>query len=139
MQLKTNPNTLALKKIDLHWIIEDKFYFKWFTKLLNELKNESNIFNYHIYFPNKSPASFSEKSMYITTNAMNKNTNASIIDNLWEVVSFHLPDWNEKLSESIDEIPKLGSRVFYSGPRKYGKELKKSCKGLGIPFNSKKY
>ena len=27
MQLKTNPNTLALKKIDLHWIIEDQFLF----------------------------------------------------------------------------------------------------------------
>ena len=139
MQLKTTPNTLALKKIDLHWVIEDQFYFKWFTKLLNELKNESNIFNYHIYFPNKSPASFSEKSMYIATNVMDKNTNVSMIDNLWKVASFHLPDWNEKLSESIDKISKLRSRVFYSGPRKYIKELKKSCKGLGIPFNSKKF
>ena len=77
--------------------------------------------------------------MYIATNAVNKNTNISIIDNLWKVASFHLPDWNEKLSESIDKISKLRSRVFYSGPRKYIKELKKSCKGLGIPFNSKKY
>ena len=139
MQLKNNPNTLALKKIDLHWIIEDHSYFEWFTKLLNKLKNESDIFNYHIYFINKSPASFSEKSMYITTNAINKNTNVSIIDNLWEVANFHLPDWNEKLSESIDKISKSGSRVFYSGPRKYIKELKKSCNSLGIPFNSKKY
>ena len=53
VQLKTNPNTISLKT-DLHWIIEDNSYFEWFTKLLNEMKSESDIFNYHIYFPNKS-------------------------------------------------------------------------------------
>ena len=70
---------------------------------------------------------------------MNKNTNVSIIDNLWEAASFHLPNWNEKLSGSNNKILKSGTRVFYSGPRKYAKAIKKSCKGLGISFNSKKY
>ena len=70
-KLKTNPGTLSLKKIDLHWIIEDETYFEWFIKLLNELKNESDIFNYNIYFPDKSPA-FNEKLMYMATDVGNK-------------------------------------------------------------------
>ena len=100
-KLKTNPGTISLKKIDLHWIIEDETYFEWFIKLLNELKNESDIFNYHIYFPDKSPAFFNEKLMYMCHKCNgNKNTDVSIIDNLWEVASFHLPNWNETISKA---------------------------------------
>ncbi len=138
-KLKTNPGTLSLKKIDLHWIIEDETYFEWFIKLLNELKNESDIFNYNIYFPDKSPAFFNEKLMYMATDVGNKNTDVLIIDNLWEVASFHLPNWNETISGSIDKNSKLKSRVFYNGPRKYIKKLRKTCKKLKIPFDSKKY
>ena len=77
--------------------------------------------------------------MYISTNAKNKKTDVSIIDNLWEESNFNLPSWNEKLSESKNGNDNLNSKVFYSGPRKYLKPLKKSCKKLSIPLITKKF
>ncbi len=139
IQLKDNSKSLLLKKIDLHWIIEDHTYFEWFTKLLHEIKDESGTFNYHIYFVNKSPDAFKEKLMYISTNAGDKKTDVFIMDNLWEVASFHLPSWNEKLLENKDHNSNFSSKVFYSGPRKYLKSLKKSCNKLGIPINNKNF
>ena len=139
LQLGKNLNNTPLKKIDLHWIIEDHSYFEWFTKLLHEMKDESGFFNYHIYFTDKTPDAFNEKLMYLSTNAKDKKTDVSIIDNLWEESNFHLPSWNEKLSESKDGNVNLNSKVFYSGPRKYLKPLKKSCKKLSIPIITKKF
>jgi hypothetical protein len=77
--------------------------------------------------------------MYISTNAKDKKTDVSIIDNLWEESNFHLPSWNEKLSEAKDRNVDLNSKVFYSGPRKHLKPLKKSCKRLNIPLITKKF
>ena len=139
LQLKNDPNSISVKKIDLHWIIEDNTYFEWFTKLLNELKYESDIFNFHIYFVDKSPHAFKEKLMYISTNASDKNTEVSLINNLWDVANFHLPNWIENLVEKGNRKSNLDSKVFYSGPRKYLKPLKKSCKKLGIPIDSKNF
>lgn len=139
IQLENNTNSAPLEKIDLHWIIEDHSYFEWFTKLLHEMKDESGFFNYHIYFADKTPAAFNEKLMYISTNAKDKKTDVSIIDNLWEKSNFHLPSWNEKLSEAKDRNVDLNSKVFYSGPRKHLKPLKKSCKRLNIPLITKKF
>ena len=139
LQLGKNLNNTSLKKIDLHWIIEDQSYFEWFTKLLHQMKDESGFFYYHIYFIDKTPDAFNEKLMYISTNATNKKIDVSIIDNIWEAVSFHLPSWNEKLSDSKDRNIDLNSKVFYSGPRKYLKPLKKSCKRLNIPLTTKKF
>ena len=77
--------------------------------------------------------------MYISTNAGDKKTDVFIMDNLWEVASFHLPSWNEKLLENKDHNSNFSSKVFYSGPRKYLKSLKKSCNKLGIPINNKNF
>ena len=139
LQLKNDPNSISVKRIDLYWIIEDNTYFEWFTKLLNELKYESDIFNFHIYFVDKSPHSFKEKLMYISTNASDKNTEVSLINNLWDVANFHLPNWIENLVEIGNRKSNLDNKVFYSGPRKYLKPLKKSCKKLGIAIDSKKF
>ena len=139
LQLKNNPNSLPLKKIDLHWIIEDHSYFEWFTKLLHDIKDESGIFNYHIYFVDKTPDAFNEKLIYISTNASDKNTDVLLMDNLWEAASFDLPSWDDKLLENKDKDSNLTRKVFYSGPRKYLKSLKRSCKKLNIPIDSKKF
>ncbi len=139
LQLKNNPNCLSLKKIDLHWIIEDQSYFEWFTKLLHDISDESGFFNYHIYFIDKTPSAFNEKLLYISTNASDKNTDVFLMDNLWEASSFSLPTWDDKLMENRDKNTDLVSKVFYSGPRKYLKSLKKSCSNLNIPLNSKKF
>ena len=54
--------------------------------------------------------------MYLSTNAKDKKTDVSIIDNLWEESNFHLPSWNEKLSESKDGNVNLNSKVFIVVP-----------------------
>ena len=139
LQLKNNPNSLPLKKIDLHWIIEDHSYFEWFTKLLHDINDESGMFSYNIYLINKSPGSFNEKLMYISTNAGEKNTDVFLMDNLWDVSSFKLPSWDDKLMENSDKNSNLMSKVFYSGPRKYLRSLKKSCERLSLPFHTRNF
>ena len=61
------------------------------------------------------------------------------MDNLWEAASFDLPSWDDKLLENKDKDSNLTKKVFYSGPRKYLKSLKRSCKKLNIPIDSKKF
>ncbi len=139
LQLKNNPNSLPLKKIDLHWIIEDHTYFEWFTKLLHDINDKSGVFNYHVYFIDKTPGSFNEKLLYISTNAGEKNTDVSLMDNLWDASSFGLPAWDDMLMENRDKKSDFTSKVFYSGPGKYLKPLKKSCAKLKIPLNSKNF
>ena len=139
LQLKNNQNSLPLKKIDLHWIIEDNSYFEWFTKLLHDINDESGMFSYHIYLINKSPGSFNEKLMYISTNAGEKNTDVFLMDNLWDASSFKLPSWDDKLMENSDKNSNLISKVFYSGPRKYLRSLKKSCERLSLPFHTRNF
>ncbi len=139
LRLKNNPTTVSLKRIDLHWIIEDHTYFEWFTKLLQDIKDNTGIFNYHIYFLDKSPGDFNEKLMFISTNAGEKTTNVSLIDNLWDDSNFGLPNWSDKLGENRDNYSDLNCIVFFSGPRKYLKNLKKSCRQLKIPLKEKNF
>ena len=137
LRIKNNKNNIAIKKLDLHWIIEDQTYFEWFTKLLKDIKNDSEIFNYHIYFLDKSLADFNDKLMYISTDLSDKKTKISLIDNLWDDSFFGLPDWSDILSKYSEKYPNLQRKLFYSGPGKYIKKIKKSCRILNIPFNTK--
>ena len=139
LRLKNNSNTIPVKRIDLHWIIEDQTYFEWFTKLLHDIKDDSGIFNYHIYFVDKTPDDFNEKLMYISTDAGKKNTKVSLVDNLWDVSSFAIPNWRDKLDENRDQFLDLNCSVFFSGPRKYLKSLNQSCRELKIPIKKKSF
>ncbi len=139
LQFKNNPNSLPLKKIDLHWIIEDQSYFEWFTKLLHDISDESGVFNYHIYFIDKRPGSFNEKLLYISTKTGEKDTSVFLMDNLWEASSFSLPAWDDVLTQDTDKNFDLKRKVFYCGPGKYLKSLKKSCSKLNISVNSKNF
>ena len=139
LRLKNNSNTISVKRIDLHWIIEDQTYFEWFTKLLHEIKDSAEIFNYNIYFVDKTPDEFNEKLMYISTNVGDKNTNVSLLDNFWDVSGFGLPNWKDKLEKNREKFLDLNCSVFFSGPRKYLKSLNKSCRKLGIPLNKKRF
>ena len=139
LRVKNNSNTISVKRLDLHWIIEDQAYFEWFTKLLHEIKDPTGIFNYHIYFVDKTPDEFNEKLMYISTNVGDKNTNVSLLDNFWDVSGFGLPNWKDKLEKNREEFLDLNCSVFFSGPRKYLKSLNKSCRKLGITLNKKRF
>ena len=138
LQLNNNKNSIAIKRIDLHWIIEDKMYFEWFTKLLQTIKDENELFNYHIYFVDKSVADFNEKLMYISTDVGDKKTDISLIDNLWDVSHFGLPNWEKEFLKNREGFIELDCTVFYSGPRKYVKQIKKSCKNSKIPIDNNK-
>tara|TARA_Y100001970_G_C14243213_1_gene866229 strand:- start:1500 stop:2987 length:1488 start_codon:yes stop_codon:yes gene_type:complete len=139
LRLNNDSNKILLKRIDLHWIIEDHVYFEWFTKLLQDINDDSDMFNYHIYFVDKSPDSFNEKLMYIATNAVDKSTKVSLIDNLWDITNFGLPNWSDKLTESRKKFSDLNCSVFYSGPRKYYNALKNSCRELKIPIKKNSF
>ena len=139
LRVKNNSNTISVKRLDLHWIIEDQAYFEWFTKPLHEIKDPTGIFNYHIYFVDKTPDEFNEKLMYISTNVGDKNTDVSLLDNFWDVSGFGLPNWKDKLEENREKFLDLSCSVFFSGPRKYLKSLNKSCRKLGIPLNKKRF
>ena len=139
LRLKNEPDTIDLKRIDLHWIIEDQTYFEWFTKLLQDINDDSGILNYHIYFLNKSPDEFHEKLMYITTNALDRSSNISLINNFWDQSNFGLPNWSDKFAENRNNFLEYNCSVFYSGPRKYRASIKKSCKNIKVPFKKNNF
>ena len=133
---KNNPEKSNLKQIDLYWLIEDRSYFEWFTKMLKEMEEggTKGLFNYHIYFVERSPDEISRKMMYISTDIHKNKTSISLVDNLWSKSRVGIPDWNEELG-IISSVNKSEiCKVFYSGPLKYVKNLKDNCRLRGLDF-----
>ena len=130
---KNGSDIGKLKRIDLYWMIEDRNYFEWFTKMLKDMDEDSSqiFFNYHIYFLERSPDEMSRKMMYISTDVLKSKTSIDLVDNLWSKSSFGIPDWEKILSEFGED---RNQKVFYSGPNKFSKELKKACKKLRYQF-----
>ena len=69
--------------------------------------------------------------MYISTDVLESETNIDLVDNLWSKSSFGIPDW-EKIFSKFGE--NSNQKVFYSGPNKHSRKLKKACKKSGIQF-----
>ena len=122
--IKVNPLYAAtenLKKIDLYWLIEDRSYFEWFTKMLKEMEEggTKGLFNYHIYFVERSPDEISRKMMYISTDIHKNKTSISLVDNLWSKSRVGIPDWNEELGiiSSVKNLAYVSSMESYSKPR----------------------
>ena len=133
IRLKNGSDIGKLKRIDLYWMIEDRNYFEWFTKMLKDMDEESSqkFFNYHIYFLERSPDEMSRKMMYISTDVLKSKTSIDLVDNLWSKSSFGIPDWEKIFSEFGEES---NQKVFYSGPNKFSKDLKKACKKSKYQF-----
>ncbi len=129
--------TGKLKKIDLYWLIEDRTYFEWFTKMLKEMEEGGapSFFNYHIYFLERSPEEISRRMMYISTDVMDNETNISMVDNLWQRSRFGMPDWKEEIGLLDSDDQKLDRKVFYSGPSRFVRSLQRECTKIGINFN----
>ncbi len=139
LRLNNGSENILLKKIDLCWVIEDQNYFEWFTKLLKDIENDDTVgfFNYHIFFIDKSPEEFKERLLYITTNLRNNKTNVNLVDNLWEKSHFGIPDWMDTMSSIRSNYPDMLSSVFFSGPMKVKKSLKKACAKIDLPIKGK--
>ena len=90
-----------------------------------------NFFNYHIYFLERSPDKISRKMMYIATDVTDSQTNIDLVDNLWSKSSFGIPNWEKIFSEFGEN---RNQKVFYSGPNKFSKDLKKACKKSRYQF-----
>ena len=58
-------------------------------------------------------------------------TNIDLVDNLLSKSSFGIPDWEKIFSEFGEES---NQKVFYSGPNKFSKDLKKACKKSKYQF-----
>jgi hypothetical protein len=101
--------------------------------MLKEMDEDGSpkFFNYHIYFLERSPEEISRKMMYISTDVVKSETNIDLVDNLWSKSSFGIPDW-EKIFSGFREDS--NHKVFYSGPNKFSRELKKACKKSRYQF-----
>ena len=138
IRLKNGSDIGKLKKVDLYWLIEDRNYFEWFTKMLKEMDEDGSpkFFNYHIYFLERSPEEISRKMMYISTDVLESETNIDLVDNLWSKSSFGIPDWEKIFSEFREDS---NHKVFYSGPNKHSRKLKNACKKSGFQFKKGKF
>ena len=137
MRSAEDPSQIKLKRIDLFWLNTDNHYFEWFTKLLDEIQfqHADSFFHYHIYFVDKKPEDMNEKMMYISTSILNKETDVTLIDNLWGKSSFGIPKWSKELTEIRKENSELNSRLFFSGPSELKGDLEVVCKKLDVGFN----
>jgi ferredoxin-NADP reductase len=134
---RDEKDTGRLKKVDLFWLIEDRTYFEWFTKMLKDMEEGGvpSLFNYHIYFLERSPEEISRRMMYISTDVMENETNISMVDNLWNRSRFGMPDWEKEIGLLDSDDQMLDRKVFYSGPSRFIRSLKRECDKIGINFN----
>ena len=135
IRLQDGSGVGSLEKVDLYWLIEDKTYFEWFTKMLKDIERDGStqVFNYHIYFLERSPDEISRKMMYISTDVAENETSISLVDNLWSRSKFGIPNWEQELEPTGSD--QVDRKVFYSGPGKLSRSLKRECKKKGIKFN----
>ena len=82
----------------------------------------------------KKPEDMTDKMMYISTNVTEKQTNVTLIDNLWGKSSFGLPNWTKELGGIRSKHSQLKSRLFYSGPMGIKGNLIKECKNLKVGY-----
>ena len=136
LKLKNGESKKQLKKVDLFWLIEDKTYFEWFTKMLSDLEDDKSpqFFNYHIFFLDRPPEEISSKMMYISTDVLKNDTNIDLVDNLWSRTKFGMPEWKQEIARICSGDNELIKKVFYSGPSRFVGRLKKELKQLRIPF-----
>ena len=136
LKLKKNPEDISISRVDLYWLIEDDSYFEWFTMMLHKLNEDYNMefFNYHIFFLDKFPDDINKKMMYITTDVSKNKTKTKLVNNLWSVSRFGMPKWDKELTELNEIFKDKQPVVFYSGPSKLIKSIKKQCSVLGIDF-----
>ena len=137
IRLRDETDRGRLKKVDLFWLIEDRTYFEWFTKMLKEMEvgDSPGIFNYHICFLDRSPDQISRRMMYISTDVADNQTNISMVDNLWNRSRFGMPDWEEEIGRLDPDDQELDRKVFYSGPGRYARSQKRDCYKMGLEFN----
>jgi len=139
LRFDKKSNNLTLKKISLYWLIENETYFEWFTKFLNEIEGEEkiNIFTYNIFFIDKSAHEVSEKLMFMSTDLSKTKTNVTLINNIWGKSKFGLPDWKQELKLLTNNNVETKNHIFYSGPNKYKKIIKKEAKNFKLTFENK--
>ena len=137
IRLQGESGAGTLEKVDLYWLIEDRTYFEWFTKMLKDIERGGSpqVFNYHIYFLERSPDEISRKMMYISTDVVHNETSISLVDNLWRKSKFGMPDWEQELGMMESIHGRGGKKVFYSGPSRFAKSLKVECENKDIDFN----
>ena len=136
MRKQREPDQSNIQRLDLFWLINDRSYFEWFTKLLNDIEydDKSSFFNYHIFFVDKDPDEITDKLMYISTNVTDSQTDVKLINNLWGRSSFGYPDWSQELRDVCSAGGGLAPSLFFSGPTKLKQDLEKVCNQLGISY-----
>ena len=75
-----------------------------------------------------------EKMIYISTNILNKETDVTLVDNLWSKSSFGVPDWATELKKIQLQTSNQKTGLFYSGPGSYKSDIERECKKLKIGF-----
>lgn len=136
MRKQREPDQSNIQRLDLFWLINDRSYFEWFTKLLNDIEydDKSSFFNYHIFFLDKDPDEITDKLMYISTNVIDSQTDVKLINNLWGRSSFGYPDWSQELRDVCSVSGGLAPSLFFSGPSKLKQDLEIICNQLGISY-----
>ena len=134
---KNRQKEFNVKNIYFIWLSEENYYLEWFKKLLFDLKNsyEMDRFKYHIYFVEKKASMLPQNMMYISKDLYKNGLDVNLVTYSKDNISTGVPDWREKLSSIKTEFGKEDISLFYSGPKKYLKEIKMGCIKEKIAFN----
>jgi len=77
--------------------------------------------------------------MYISKDLYKNGLDVNLVTYSKDNISTGVPDWREKLSSIKAEFGKEDISLFYSGPRKYLKEIKLGCAKEKIAFSEQWY
>ena len=134
---KNRQEKINVKNLYFIWLSEDNYYFEWFKKLLFDLQNtyDLDIFKYHIYFVDKTASMLPKNMMYISKDIYKNGLDVNLITHSNDDISTGAPDWCSKLSSIKAEFGEEDIYLFYSGPKKYKKEIKLGCTKEKILFS----
>ena len=75
--------------------------------------------------------------MFMSTDLSKNKTDVTLINNIWGKSKFGFPDWKKELKMLTVNNINTRNHIFYSGPNKYRKIIKKEAKNFKLKFDNK--
>jgi len=132
---RANAGDLALEKLYFYWVSGDPRSFEWFKDLLLELeqKDQRALVEIRVYL-SRARANLAALALNLARNLAHELGKPDLFTGLRAQTRVGQPDFERELSEIAERHAPDKVEVFYCGRPDLGRELRKICMRLGLPF-----
>ncbi|TCS43015.1 ferric reductase-like transmembrane domain-containing protein [Reinekea marinisedimentorum] len=138
--LNEKNNTSVNQQVYFHWLNRSQNSYSWFIDLLNQASKQlgSDRFHLHIHLTSLT-RSFSNIVMQMAFDAFWSAFRFDPITGLPAQTSAGRPNWDLVFSELAAKYPNKKVDVYFCGPKRLGKSVRKTALKYGLYFREEKF